>query len=121
VRAECQIDCQSEGYAECKAELSGGCEVECERGEAQIFCDSNYVDHGGNLESCIDALRAAGHVEARGSSHAECSGNRCEAEAEGEVSASCAFAPGETGGASGPLGLIGLGLLGFGLRRGRRR
>jgi MYXO-CTERM domain-containing protein len=120
VRAACQVDCQAEGFAECTSELSGGCEVECEEGEVMLFCDSNYVDHGNNLEECIEALQAVANVEVSGSASGDCSGNRCEGEAEGNVSASCALAPGQVGGASAPYGLAALGVLGLVLRRRRR-
>jgi uncharacterized protein (TIGR03382 family) len=85
--------CQSSGYASCKSMLKGGCEAECDSPEGAIFCDGNYVDHGGNAQECIDAIRAAVNItvdtSARGSYNAECSGGTCMAEAEGEASASC--------------------------------
>ena len=77
------MDC----HVSCTAELSGGCEVQCQSPDGALFCDGQYVDHGGNLEECIAALNAFLDIEVSGS--ASCSGNSCEAEA----SASCSAAP----------------------------
>jgi hypothetical protein len=59
--------------------------VQCS-GDGAIFCDGEFVDAGGNLQECIDALNAILDVEVSGS--ASCSGNTCQA--EGSVSLSCA-------------------------------
>lgn len=118
--AACQIDCQSEFVAECKVELSGGCEVECQKPEGALFCDGQYIDHGGNLEECINALEAAIDTEVQGSASGSCKNGRCTGDAEGSASASCAFVPGESGSSSGAAGLLGLGLVGFMLHRRRK-
>ena len=77
---DCQIECQREGYVDCKASLTGGCEADCDV-DAGLFCDGQWVDHGGNLEDCVSSLRTylRAHVEtyAEGS----CDGNSCEGEA----------------------------------------
>lgn len=91
---DCQVECQSGGYAECTAELMGGCTAQCTEPDGALFCDGQYVDHGGNLDACIEALRSALNIEvdasARGSSM--CTGGMCSAEGEAEASASCAVA-----------------------------
>jgi hypothetical protein len=120
----CQVDCQASGFASCKTRLQGGCEAECRSPEGAIFCDGNYVDHGGNAQRCIDALRTAVNVQvdvsARGSASGDCSGNTCKAQAEGEASASCAMARRASG--SGAAGLLALAAgLGAAISRRRRR
>jgi MYXO-CTERM domain-containing protein len=91
--AEANIDCQIDCQAGCTAELTGGCELECDKPEGALFCDGQYIDHGGNLEECIAALESLLEinvdVSAQGS--ASCEGGSCEA--EGKVSAGCAMAP----------------------------
>lgn len=97
---DCQVDCQVEARADCEADLTGGCKVDCESEEGALFCDGQYVDHGDNLEQCLDALRNLDvevDVEAHGS-------------AQGEASASCSVArPGAFG--AGALRWSALGLL----------
>jgi len=85
---DCQIDCQAEGYVECKARLEGGCETACTRPEGALFCDGQYVDHGGNLEECITALQARYGIEVEGYAEGSCQPGRCEGEAGGSVSCS---------------------------------
>ena len=86
-----------------------------------MFCDGQYVDHGGNAEDCIKSLNAwltaNVDVSARGSASGDCSGNTCEGEAEGEASASCATVPG--GSAGGSFALVAMMLAGAAI--GRRR
>ena len=48
---------EERGLQSC-SELSGGCEAECESPEGALFCDGQYIDHGGNLEECIASLKA---------------------------------------------------------------
>jgi hypothetical protein len=79
---DCQIDCQAEAQADCEAELTGGCKVDCESEEGALFCDGQYVDHGDNLQQCLDALRNL-DVEVQAEAHGE---------ARGEASASCGVA-----------------------------
>jgi hypothetical protein len=54
----CQLSCETSGFAECTAELQGGCQAECQSPQGALFCDGEYVDHGGNLDQCIRALDA---------------------------------------------------------------
>lgn len=90
---DCQVDCQAEGFADCETEVEGGCEVACEGNEGALFCDGEYVDHGNNLEECIDALEAALNLKVESHAEASCEGNRCEAQAAAKISSggvSCA-------------------------------
>jgi hypothetical protein len=91
--------------------MRGGCVVQCQQPSGAVVCNGQFVDHGGNAEECLNALRALVEVDAsaRGSASSECSGGTCTAEAEGEAkaSASCTMAQGRP--ARG--GLLGLGLL----------
>jgi hypothetical protein len=118
---DCQVDCQSRGYLECKAELEGGCSAACSQPQGALFCDGQYVDDGGNLEACIDAIKAAVDVDvqASGTASGDCAGGRCEGNAEGTASASCGLGPNAAShpGAAAALGLLGM----FGVFCARRR
>lgn len=112
---DCQIDCQAGGYVDCQAQLSGGCRTECDN-DGALFCDGQYVDHGGNLEECIDSLRALLQIEVTGYAEGSCGNGRCEGEAGGSIS--CAVDP-EGRGAMGVGAMV---LLMLGMSRvGRRR
>jgi MYXO-CTERM domain-containing protein len=121
---KCQVNCQSKGYAECE----GGCKAKCTRPEGAMFCDGEFVDDGGNLRECYDALKGwvKSHIDVKASSEfdaqASCDNGRCTADAKGsakaEAKASCAATPG--GPASGTGLLVGL-FLGAGALLGRRR
>jgi len=105
---DCQVDCQAEGRVDCEAELTGGCKVDCEHEDGALFCDGQYVDHGDNLEQCLDALQNLDvQVEAHG-------------EASGSVSSNCSVAQPGTRNASFGLGLAGA-MLALVLRRRRRQ
>ncbi len=118
--ASCQGSCTVEAHTECdiscKSELQGGCEVKCDDPEGALFCDSQYVDAGNNLNDCVNALNAflASHVETSGS--AECNGASCEA--EGEATVTCSMGAGRA--ASSGLGLLGAAVA-AGLAVSRRR
>jgi MYXO-CTERM domain-containing protein len=114
---DCQLACQAEGFAGCKANLEGGCRAECNVEQGALFCDGQYVDHGGNLEECVDALKALFDIEVEGYARAECSGNTCEAEAGGSATISCSVTPEGRDGAGWLLGA--LALLGWGVARRR--
>jgi hypothetical protein len=83
--AEANVDCQISCQGGCTAQLQGGCEAECDV-DGALFCDGQYVDHGGNLQSCIDALRDQLNIEVSGSASSSCDGGSCEAQAEGSIS-----------------------------------
>jgi hypothetical protein len=104
---------------DCKATAKGGCEARCDEPEGALFCDGQYVDHGGNLAECKAALKAALDIEVEGSASgsSECSDGSCEA--EGEASASCSLAPART--ASDSQWWLLLGLVGGAISLGRRR
>ncbi len=118
--AEANVDCQIDCQGGCTAQLQGGCEVECDKPEGALFCDGQYIDHGGNLEECIDALRERLSIEvdvsAQGS--ASCEGGSCEA--EGEVSVGCAAAPSAPTGGERGAWLAVAALAGLALTRRRR-
>jgi len=116
-RVDCQVDCQASGYAKCEGDLKVKCEGECTQPEGALFCDGQYIDHGGKLEDCIDSLNAwlTAHVDASAQGSASCSGNSCEA--EGEAKASCATVPG--GPAGGGIALVGMMLAGAAIARRR--
>lgn len=123
-RIDCQVSCQSEGFVDCEASLQGGCEAECDAPEGALFCDGQYVDHGGNLEECVNALKALINVEVEGYAYGEssCSGNSCEASGEAGGSVKCSVVPGALGvplGGSGAV-LALLGAAGAAIRRRRR-
>lgn len=127
VNAECRIECRSENKAACTARMEGDCRADCTTPEGALFCDGQYVDHGDNLQNCINALNAVlvanVDVSASGDAEAECRGNRCDAEAEGKASVSCASVGGHRSGSApteGALVLLGLMLAG-GRRAGKRR
>jgi MYXO-CTERM domain-containing protein len=85
--------------------MQGGCEAQCTQPKGALFCDGQYVDAGNNLQECLDALVATFKIEitgyATGSSSSSCSGNTCEAQAEGQAGCSCRTpANGSTSGSS---------------------
>ena len=86
---DCQVNCQADGFAQCQADLEGGCKINCDREQGALFCNGEFVDDGGNLQECVDALKALLNIEVSGYSHGECSGNMCEGEAGGAISCSC--------------------------------
>lgn len=120
---DCQIDCQADGFAKCKADMQGGCELACSKPEGALFCDGQFIDHGGNLDACIAALDAYLDVRvdasSRGTATGDCSGNRCTANAEGDAqaSASCAYGALPVGGSAGLASLLGLVAVAGGRRR----
>ncbi|MGD8859216.1 MAG: hypothetical protein PVI30_04340 [Myxococcales bacterium] len=124
---DCQMECQSMGFSDCEAEIQGGCQLECEGDDGALFCEGQYVDHGDNLDECIDSLRAviAAHVMVEGEAYSEsgCTdGEGCmvEARARAKVSSDCSVRrPGPSGAAGGAAML--LPLLGSLLWRRRRR
>ncbi len=110
----CQATCQANGYVQC----TGGCVAEC-NSNAALFCNGQYLDEGGNLQSCIDALEAQLNINVQYGASGSCSGNSCQGEAH--ASASCALARlGEKKGLSSGLLILGAAGLVIGVRRRRR-
>lgn len=77
---DCQIECQLDVRGDCEADLTGGCELDCQREDGALFCDGQYVDHGEDLQQCLDALQnldveveTEAHGEARGSASVDSS------------------------------------------------
>jgi MYXO-CTERM domain-containing protein len=99
----------------CKADMQGGCEAECERPEGALFCDGQYIDHGGNLDECVAALQALLDIEVEGYAEGSCSNGSCSGSAGGMIS--CAVDP---DGGRRDLGWLGL-VLGAGALLGARR
>lgn len=112
----CQIDCQADGYLSCTTEAQGSCTAHCDTEEGALFCDGEYVDYGGNLEACVDALKDLLDIEVEGYAEASCDDDSCEAEAGGSVG--CAV--GGRGATPGLLALLALAMLGAARRRGGR-
>lgn len=115
---DCQVECQADGYVGCKADLEGGCKAECNVEQGALFCDGQYVDHGNNLEECVDSLRALIDARVEGYAEAECSGNECSAAAGGSISCSVADAD-DNARNLGLMGAFGLMVVGFAARRRR--
>jgi MYXO-CTERM domain-containing protein len=108
---DCQLDCQAEGWAECKVDLQGGCEADCRDAGAALFCDGQYVDHGNNLQECIDSLQAMLNAEVHGEAELTCRPGECTFDSSGMLA--CSVGGGaRPAGAAWALGLIGLGLIG---------
>ena len=109
---DCQIDCQAKGHASCEADVMGGCELDCKGKEGALFCAGQYVDHGDNLQMCIDALRARLNVRVQASSSgtASCDAGECSANGAASVKSNCSVAqPGGQRAHGGAwFGLIGL-------------
>ena len=113
----CQIDCQKPKFPSCEADLQGGCEIDC-NSDAALFCDGQYVDHGNNLEDCLDSLRAVLEVEVDVWAEGGCEPGRCA----GEAGFSCACtASDDPWSQSGGLALAALGIFVLGATRRPRR
>jgi MYXO-CTERM domain-containing protein len=114
----CTIEADFDCNIECQAELSGGCEIACESPEGALYCDGQYVDHGGNMASCISALNAYLDVEVDASASAACEGGKCTAEAEASCQASIGPRPSSQ---TVPWFAAGLAALGLAVAARRRR
>jgi hypothetical protein len=95
---DCQLECQTKGYAKCEADIQGSCKARCKADEGALFCDGQFVDNGDNLQMCIDALKAAfnAKVTVRAESEGEsgCDGGTCGARGAAKVSSNCSSTPG---------------------------
>jgi MYXO-CTERM domain-containing protein len=115
---DCQIDCQGRGHAQCQANLEGGCRIDCQTEQGALFCNGQYVDHGGNLAECVATLRALLNIEVTGYAEGECSGNMCSGRAGGSIS--CSVDRSGPVGWAAVFGLLGLVALGSARRRHAR-
>jgi MYXO-CTERM domain-containing protein len=121
---DCQVECQAGGYVDCEAEVQGSCEADCRSPEGALICDSSYVDHGDNLQMCIEALQEELEIETETSASSS-----CETLPDGTVScggmasasASCAVhrASGGPPTSTGAAILVALVAAGLGVRRRR--
>jgi MYXO-CTERM domain-containing protein len=77
----CQVKCQEVAVPDCETTLKGGCETECQKPEGALFCDGQYIDHGGKLRECIDSLNtfldSLVNVSASGSLTSDCNDGVC--------------------------------------------
>jgi hypothetical protein len=118
----CQLDCRVDGDAKCQSD----CEIACEKPNAALFCDGQFIDHGGNLESCVAAINdwISEHVQvdATAEGSAACNHGTCTAEgsAKASANASCAMSKTTTSSSGIGFGLLGVVTTGFFLRRRRR-
>jgi MYXO-CTERM domain-containing protein len=110
------VECQAEVFVDCQAEVMGECVTQCETEEGALFCDGQYVDHGDNLDACVDQLKDLLDIDVSGFIDGECDDNSCEVDAGGTFS--CGVG-GTGGGALAGWGLIGLAIL-VGVSRRRR-
>jgi MYXO-CTERM domain-containing protein len=101
--------------------VKGGCEAQCKDPKGAIFCDGQYVDSGGNLQKCADALNAILNLKFQASASADCTGSQCTAEASASASACSTTSEGQ--GHTPPVapGVIVLGAIGAALARRVRR
>jgi hypothetical protein len=116
--ADCQIMCQGDAYADCEFEVQGGCEAECKTQEGALFCDGSYVDHGDNLEECVNAIEAVINANVKGYAEGESSCENGSCMASGKAGVSCSALPGTR--ESGAAALSLLALVGLVLARRRR-
>jgi MYXO-CTERM domain-containing protein len=118
----CQIQCQEAAYPQCKSDFTDTCTTQCDQTDGALFCDGNYVDVGGNLNACVDALNALLNtkitITASATGSASCSGNECEAQGTGAAKATCSASPSPASG--GTWGLLG-GMLAITVAAARRR
>ena len=122
VTAKCQVDCQAKfDEVKCESDFMGGCTVQCTDPKGAIFCDGQYVDSGGNLSNCADALNALLNLKFDASGSASCMGNECQAQGKASVSA-CSTSPQESPHTPPVLpGLVVLGAVGTAIARRVRR
>jgi MYXO-CTERM domain-containing protein len=117
----CQSQCQEQSYPQCKNDFVKTCTTQCGQPEGALFCDGSYVDVGGDLTACVDALNTVlnAKITVTASGSSSCEGNNCTG--NGTVKASCAASPSPaSGGAIGALGAM-LAMAVVGARRRAKR
>jgi len=98
--------------------------IACSDPKGALFCDGNYVDHGGNAQACLDAIRAAlpnVTIDTSATAMGSCSGSKCEGSAQAQATAKCSFSPRSAQGQGGYAAFVALVALGAGSLRRRRR
>jgi MYXO-CTERM domain-containing protein len=118
-RATCDgyLSCKSEGVLKCQTDFKANCKSKCETSGGALVCNGQVVTYGD-----LNAVKAwfEQHGYATGSSSASCSGNTCQAQAEGEAGVSCAASSAPIGsGMPAALGLLAFGYAASRLRRKR--
>lgn len=119
---DCQVDCQAQGFANCQAEVTGGCKARCTSTKGALFCEGQFVDTGDKLDECVAALKAIlnAHVTTSSSGSAECADGTCTAQGEASVSSNCSAGHvGGRGSRAGGFGVLSLLLVGLVLRKRR--
>jgi thioredoxin:protein disulfide reductase len=101
------LNCKSAGKISCETDFAANCKGSCQTEGGGLYCNGRLVKFG-NLDSVKAWFQAHGYAE--GSSSSKCSGNTCEAEAEGKAGVTCA-ASRAPGSASGPGAIVAAGLL----------
>jgi hypothetical protein len=106
---------------DCFAELSGGCEVNCQKPEGALFCNGQYVN-ASDIGACINWLLTNKNIEVDVSATAsvECSGGNCDLGAALDGGA-CTVSAGLGPDVPDAEGLLALMMLGLGVTTVRRR
>lgn len=118
--SSCQVTCQSQQFTTCKTELVQRCEEECTTTGGALFCEGQFLNVT-DLQACADELRAELAIDVNVEINVECDSGTCEADSDGtaEVKGGCFSTVDPNGGLGGTL--LGLGIVGLGLARRRRR
>lgn len=119
-RATCDgyLKCKSPLKVKCQTDFSANCKGKCETSGGALVCNGQVVSFGD-----LNTVKAwfESHGYANGSSSASCSGNTCEAKAEGEAGVSCSATTAPVGSGTGAaLGLLAVGYAASQLRRRKR-
>jgi MYXO-CTERM domain-containing protein len=118
VKVKCNgyLKCQADVNASCESDLKVQCTGGCTTNGGVLVCNQNFITQG-----TIDDVEAylQGHGYANGSASASCSGNTCEAAAEGEAGFHCSTSSASTSPLTGCVAALG-GLAILGMVRRRR-
>lgn len=94
---------------DCFAELSGGCEVQCEEPSGALFCNGQYVG-ASDVQGCIDYLLTQGfNVDVSARASATCDLSGCTGSGSGNAGF-CSYSPAGTELAFGGVGVVCVGL-----------
>lgn len=125
----CQVACQSDQYAGCKARKAEQCEEECQRTGGALFCAGQFID-APDQQACADQLRTdlaiIVDLEVAGDGHdaVACVSGKCDPAPDLDQYADpyklgCMSTIDATGGLGGVL--MALGIISLQLSRRRRR